>query len=141
MSTTREAPLPVLAKLRLITEIIGAYVLVRRTLRRRGLKPTLEALRSPITVPGRPLVAGQTSNERRRLARAVIRTLALVPADSRCLMRSLVLTRMLARRGVASQLVIAISPGERFAAHSWVERNGEVLLPPGSPAMARLVTL
>ena len=38
----------------------------------------------------------------RRLGHAVARTLRVLPADSRCLMQSLVLTRLLARRGIAT---------------------------------------
>ena len=45
-----------------------------------------------------------------RLGRAVTRTLPLLPSDSRCLMRSLVLTSVLARRGLPSTVVIASGP-------------------------------
>jgi hypothetical protein len=64
-----------------------------------------------------------------------------MPADSRCLMRSLVLTRLLARRGIESRLVISVRPGERFAAHAWVEHDGVALLPADAPQSERLVTL
>ncbi len=70
-----------------------------------------------------------------------MRTLSALPADSRCLMSSLVLTRMLARRGIDSNLVIAVEPGERFGAHAWVEYDGAALLHPGDGAFEQLVTL
>ena len=56
-------------------------------------------------------------------------------------MQSLVLTRLLARRGVDSQLAIAVRPGESFAAHAWVEHDGEPLLPPQAPSFEQLVLL
>ena len=65
----------------------------------------------------------------RRLARPVRRTLDPLPWDSRCLMRSLVLLRMLARRGVVCELVIGVKPGEKFEAHASIEHEGHPLLP------------
>lgn len=140
MSAPADAHFPAGAKLRLAGEIVTAYVVARFTLRRRGLPEALEALRTA-TTPAKRAIRGPQSANGRQLARAVIRTLAILPADSRCLMRSLVLTRLLARRGIDSRLVIAVRPGEHFAAHSWVEHEGEPLLPGGAPAFERLVTL
>jgi hypothetical protein len=56
-------------------------------------------------------------------------------------MRSLVLTRVLARRGIDSRLVIGVHPGERFAAHAWLEHDGAALLPAGGSDFDELVTL
>jgi hypothetical protein len=56
-------------------------------------------------------------------------------------MRSLVLTRLLARRGVPSTLIIGVSAAPEFAAHAWVEHAGRPLLPSFGPAFARLVEL
>ena len=64
-----------------------------------------------------------------RLARAVQRTLRLLPADARCLMQSLVLTGLLARRGIDTKLLIGVHPGDEFEAHAWVEYSGRPLLP------------
>lgn len=125
------------ARLALACEIAGTYAQVRWSLRRHGLRPALTALRSHEgpEQPDHPVAAG------RRLGRAVGRTLALLPTDSRCLMQSLVLTRVLARRGIETRLVIAVRPGERLAAHAWVEHGDEALLPPGDTAFEQLVTL
>jgi hypothetical protein len=61
-----------------------------------------------------------------------MRALVLTPAGSRCLLRSLVLLRLLARRGTTGQLVIAVLPGAAvLEAHAWIEREGTALLPPG----------
>ena len=65
----------------------------------------------------------------RRLRRPVVRTLSALPTDSRCLMRSLVLVGMMARRGAQCELSIGAQTAEGFAAHAWVEYEGVHLLP------------
>jgi hypothetical protein len=125
------------ARVALAGEILGTYVRVRRSLRRHDVRQVLAELRAGDLPPasGEPVATG------RRLGRAVRRTLGVLPTDSRCLMQSLVLTRVLARRGIDTRLVIAVRPGERFAAHAWVEHGDEPLLPAGAPAFEQLVTL
>jgi hypothetical protein len=76
-----------------------------------------------------------------RLGYVVSSILRLLPTDSRCLMRSLVLTRLLARRGVPSTLIIGVSAAPEFAAHAWVELAGRPLLFSYGPAFSRLVEL
>ena len=66
-----------------------------------------------------------------RLGFVVAKVLGPLPFDSRCLMRSLVLTAMLARRGIPSAVVIGVEPEPEFAAHAWVEADGVAVLPPG----------
>jgi hypothetical protein len=126
------------AKVRLAAEILGAYARARRELRRGDLPTALEALRE-----GAP--AGEASRdaivEGALLGEAVRRTLRLVPADSRCLMQSLVLTSLLARRGLGGSLVIGVKGGDAFGAHAWVELGDRPLLPPGGTAYERLVEL
>jgi hypothetical protein len=51
-------------------------------------------------------------------------------------MRSLVLTALLSRRGIASTLVIGVRPGGEFGAHAWVEHEGAPLLPSGATGSA-----
>jgi Transglutaminase-like superfamily len=130
----REDRLPVARKIGLALEILRSYVHVRRELRRATLPEALERLRAPGSGTASP-------EETARLARAVRRTLRLLPTDTRCLSQSLVLTALLARRGVASTLVIGVSPGESFGAHAWVERQGIPLLPPYEAEFQRLVEL
>jgi Transglutaminase-like superfamily len=67
--------------------------------------------------------------------------LELVPGDTRCLARSLVLTRLLARRGIPAKLVIGIRADPEFLAHAWVECEGKPVLSPGDGSFARLVEL
>jgi hypothetical protein len=69
------------------------------------------------------------------------RTLGALPADAQCLTRSLVLTSLLARRGIASSLVIGVKPEPEFEAHAWVESNGTPLLPPNEGEFTRLVEI
>jgi transglutaminase superfamily protein len=132
------APLPLVAKVALATEILAAYARTRLWLVRGDFRHAVGGLRAaPANRPvsGDPVIAG------RRLGSAVVRTLRLLPTDSRCLMRSLVLTRLLARRGIASTLVIGVRSGESFEAHAWVEHAGAPLLHPGDPGFRRLAEL
>jgi hypothetical protein len=76
-----------------------------------------------------------------RLGRAVSRTLSVLPTDSRCLVKSLVLTSLLTRRGASSSVVIGVRPGGEFEAHAWVEQAGAPLLPTGNGKFERLLEL
>jgi hypothetical protein len=137
-----ETPLPAAAKAALVWEVTVSYVRVRRRLRRTsGIRNVVAALRDvePELVDGH--TGADTLAHGRRLGRAVSRTLAVIPGDTRCLSQSLVLTQLLARRGIESQLVIGVRPGERFAAHAWVEHAGRPLLSPGAGDFEELVTL
>jgi hypothetical protein len=138
-ATTDPPPLPLRAKASLGVEVAAAYLAARRSMRRGGLREAIALLRTvePAGAPvgADPVVSG------RRLGRAVLRTLAFLPGDTRCLAQSLTLTRLLARRGIASSLVIGVRAGERFAAHAWVEHDGVPLLPRGSDEFEELVTL
>ena len=79
--------------------------------------------------------------EARRLGDAVMRTLALLPGDTRCLVRSLVLTRLLARRGIPAKLVIGARTAPSFLAHAWVEYDHSPVLPPGDGSFGRLTEI
>ena len=124
-------------KAALAVEIVGAYVRARWWLRRDELPKIVRALRSAAqTTPtpnGDQLLIGI------RLGRIVGKTLGVLPADSRCLIRSLVLTSLLERRGIRSSLVIGVHPEPSFEAHAWVECAGTPLLTPGEKAYGRLV--
>jgi hypothetical protein len=129
------------AKARLAAEIVCTYALTRWSLRRATLPSVVARLRR---VEGPRLRGRLSSGHGARLGRAVGRTLSPLPVDSRCLVRSLVLLRMLARRGESADLVIAARPGEAahgFEAHAWVEVGGQAILPPAALPYRRLVTL
>jgi hypothetical protein len=129
-----------LERIRLATEIAISYVRARHRLRRGSLDAVVASLRS------RPALGVEPSGEStladaRRLGRAVGRVLGVLPGDTRCLVRSLVLTQLLARRGVVTRLVIGARTGPDFLAHAWVEYEGEPVLSPGDRSFGRLTEL
>ena len=129
-------------KLALGVEIFAAYARARWLLQRGDVPAAVQILRSvapSVGVHGRDARAEQLIGL--RLGRAVVRVLGLLPSDSRCLVRSLVLTRLLARRGIPSSLVIGVASGPAFAAHAWVETGDVPLLSAHEPHYARLVRL
>jgi len=125
-------------KASLAVEILATYVRVRRALRTTDIRTVIAGLRRGVVgaTPGPDDLAVAT-----RLGRAVARVLAPIPARSRCLVQSLVLTRMLARRGIDSALVIGVAPGSSFAAHAWVEAQSVRLLPAEGGVFSPLVRL
>ena len=129
-------------KARLAIEIVAAYARVLWMLRRDGLPGTIATLRASPQTGGAAPTAGDSLEDGRRLGRAVVRTLALLPRGSRCLTRSLVLVSLLARRGVSVDLVIAVQPSAdpSLDAHAWVEVDGSPLLAPALD-YGRLVTI
>lgn len=122
-------------------EVLLTYVLVRWLLWRRDLPAVVATIRAED--PTRPpQVEGVASVKLgARLARVTSRCLGPLPTDSRCLAQSLVLMALMARRGVASALVIGVRPGSNFGAHAWVEREGMPLLPSGGDTYSRLLAL
>jgi hypothetical protein len=136
-------PIPRTAKLRLAGEILVSYARVRWLLWRADVPTAVAALRGAAP-------QDEGADERRRLreqaigvrlGRAVNRLLGGLPFDSRCLVQSLVLTRLLARRGIPSTFVIGVRVKPEFLAHAWVESRGVALLPPLENAESRLLEL
>lgn len=125
-----------LEKVALTGEITVAYLRVRWLMRRRDLRGALTVARD-VTVHGRRCgleFAG-------RLGSIVDARLRLLPGDTRCLVRSLVLVKLLARRGHAAKLIIGVRTEPAFGAHAWVELDGRSLLQPMEASGARLVEL
>jgi hypothetical protein len=126
-------------KAALAREVVWDYVRIRWMLRRRELPGLVTALRaqggSELRADGDQVLTGL------RLGRIVGKTLGALPADSRCLVSSLVLTSLLSRRRIASTLVIGVQAEPDFAAHAWVECAGLALLDPGETDYARLTEL
>lgn len=131
-------PYPLREKASLALEIVGAYIGVKRRIHRMQLPALVEELRSQTP---RSRYADELAEKAAaiRIGRAIGRTLGLLPGDSRCLVRSLVLTTLLARRGVSSTLIIGVAPGPEFKAHAWVESDGIALLPSLEHIHERLV--
>ncbi len=146
------SPLSTVARARLAAEIVAAYLQARRELRRAPIESALAALRAEGSLPAltqgpqalaevHRLTEVRRLAEARRLGWAVARTLKLMPGDTRCLARSLVLTRLLARRGIPAKLVIGARATPDFLAHAWVECDGQPVLSAGDGSFARLVEL
>ncbi len=128
-------------KAQLAAEVATTYLRVRRRVHDPDVRNVVTTLRDePLAAapqpPDEPLLVA------RRLARATQRTLRLLPGDTRCLSQSLVLSALLAKRGLASRLVIGVAPGAAFGAHAWVELpDGRALLPRNAHEFQRLVDL
>jgi hypothetical protein len=128
-------------RVRLAREIVAAYLQARRELRRVPIESVVAALRSE-EASRAPLTPGPHAlEEARRLGWTVARTLKLMPGDTRCLARSLVLTRLLAQRRIPAKLVIGVQADPEFFAHAWVEYEGQPVLSPGDGSFGRLVEL
>jgi transglutaminase superfamily protein len=112
-------------------EILLLYLRVRWLLLRRGLNATVVHVRDAGASAPR-LSEGKVGPHPGQLALATIRILRLLPADDHRIMGSLVLTGLLARRGLASTLVIGVDSGPDFAVRFWVEHGGAPLLDPGA---------
>jgi Transglutaminase-like superfamily len=133
-------PAPRIEKALLTVETLATYTLIRLGFVRK------RALVDQVTAP----VPGATSDPTAecvtvlamRLAKVVTSTLRPRATGATCLLRSLVLLRMLTRRRIKACLVIAVDPeAEPFTAHAWVEQDGRPLLDPGSVRLARLAQI
>ncbi|HWF50478.1 MAG TPA: lasso peptide biosynthesis B2 protein [Solirubrobacteraceae bacterium] len=126
---------------RLGVEVAITYVSVLRAHRTSDVRGILRDLRDvPLARVGAPPAIPRATYS--QLARATQRVLAVMPTDARCLNQSLVLSALLARRGIASRVVVAVaSPARSFTAHAWVEVDGRALLPPSRDGESRLVEL
>lgn len=126
-------------RVRTAAEIVATIPAALRALRTDDLPAALRALR-PGGRDGR--VTRYDLSRALFLGHAVGRLVPRLPvADTRCLTRSLVLSRMLDRRGIPSTLVIGVRAGEDFGAHAWVEVAGHPVLPAGEYAQGRLTEL
>jgi hypothetical protein len=129
-----------LGKAKLVREVLITYVRMRWLLLRRGLPGTVAALRATgVPALSDPELLQQVRSM--RLGNGVARTLRVLPTDGRCLMRSLVLLGLLAKRGIAATLVIGVRTEGGFLAHAWLELGGVALLESHGEAYSRLVEL
>ena len=126
-------------KLGVVFEILAVYARARWLLTRNDFADALDALREQKAGTALPELDQQLVGV--RLGRAVERTLAHFPADSRCLIKSLVLVRLLARRGIHASLIIGVRRSPRFKAHAWVEKGAVPLLADHGDAYERFAEL
>jgi hypothetical protein len=140
-AASTERRLSPVERTRLASEIVVAYVKTRRALRRAPIAAVVARLRLQPSPSASPALVEDRLNEARNLGHAVARTLTILPGDTRCLMQALVLTRLLARRGVPAKLVIGARTAPSFFAHAWVEHAGQPVLSTGGGLFDRLVEL
>lgn len=87
----------------------------------------LRYCRRPGGVRGNP--AADPSLPALRVASLVEKAGRYCPAGTSCLKEALVLSHLLARRGVPTRLRIGVGrQAEAFAAHAWLEQDGRVIL-------------
>lgn len=131
-----------LRKALLAAEVCLVYGRVRLLLRRFNTPDTVARLRSGRTPLASRYGADRPPRERaRQLGRATVRVLAPLPVDSRCLLRSLVLARMMTRRGLPYEILFSVHAGNEFIAHCWVEADGVPMLDPGEADHAVVMRL
>ena len=122
-------------------EVLRAYVRVRWLLARRGLPEAVRIVRRGLATHEVGGSDWQRWASAARYGRIVVRILRLLPTDGRCLMRSLVLASLLARRGIYGRFVIGVRPDPSFAAHAWIEVDGQPVLATDQEEFRRLVEL
>jgi hypothetical protein len=117
-------PLSPSKKLVLATRIWLTYARVRRALRGAELPVAVAQL-------GEVRRRSRRRHAPARLSRAVDRTLEAAPKDPTCLMRSLVLFRLLREQGDEAELVIGLPERPTSQeAHAWVELDRRDVGPP-----------
>lgn len=119
MPDTRRSPLTLPAKIRLVFRVWRWFFVVRGALRRRPLPQFVTELGQSARVqPDGAQPPG-------RLSRAVDRALRVGSRQPTCLVRALVLFRLLREQGDPAELVIGLPPDARDkTAHAWVELEG-----------------
>lgn len=116
--------LPVSAKVGLAVRIWRCFLVVRWEMKRYPLPELVAKL-------GAPFSPTQGRHAPHQLSRAVHRCLRIRWFQSTCLMRSLVLYRLLREQGERAELVIGLPAGATtHEAHAWVELNGRDFGPP-----------
>lgn len=127
-------PLPPHAKVGLALRVWRTYLRVRRAVRRNDLPAAVARL-------GAIRRASARRYPPAKLSRAVDRALAPLPDDPTCLVRSLVLFRLLREQGDEAEVVIGLPPHPTsHEAHAWVELDGrDVGPPPGRTGHTQMV--
>lgn len=103
-------------RIRLLSRVWWTALGVQVALHRRSLRDVASALAAPAAAERYPTAL---------LSRAVSRGLNLGPLQPRCLVRSLVLYRLLWAQGDSAQLIIGLREHPASTdAHAWVELEG-----------------
>jgi len=111
--------LPLAEKVRLFVRIWVLAVLSATAWKRRALPDLMESYRIASTVGSR------SSHAPRKLSRAVTRSLRVGPWQPRCLIKAMVLYRLMREQGEEVELVIGLPRNPKdHTAHAWVELHG-----------------
>jgi hypothetical protein len=111
----------------LIVACLLEMLRARRRLRRRPFLETAELLKRPLEKTFSSIPETEQSI---RLVRAALGSIYRhVPWKPTCLVRAVAANRILARRMVASNLVLSVAPasGQTVDAHAWLEAGGIVV--------------
>jgi hypothetical protein len=114
-----------------VLEVFFAYAAVRRRSSRTELSALVRDLRGHQGADANRS-RGELALQRdlsARLGYVVQALLRRMPAEGPCLVRALVLTKLLGRRQIPGRLVIGVCNEPTFYAHAWVEHRGEAVLP------------
>ncbi len=127
----------------LVGEILVTYIVTRWRMPRGDIRDVTSETRARLAHIPQTLEPGtrETWEIARHLGRAVDRTLRVLPTDSKCLVQSLVLSRLLSARGIPSTVVIGAHSRPEFVAHAWVEHAGMAVLPQQGFHDSRLLEL
>ncbi len=130
-------PLSRARRARGVVYVLWAYLLTRLHL--NDSRPWLLAPSGAARTVVEPLPECVATAQAVQLGITVTNTLSRLPFRSTCLVRALVLLRLLSKRGISGRLVIGVD-GEAaaFAAHAWVEHRGIPLLPDGGAEYVRI---
>jgi hypothetical protein len=135
---------PVIGEVRLrhrvlvAAEILAAYLPLARLVRSNDIEAMVRAARRH-DCTAHSIPAPDDRATAVRLGQMVRRLLTVLPTDDRCLIRSLVVLRLLGQRGIPARLVIGVRAGGGFGAHAWVEHDGRPVLP--AAGFSRLLEL
>jgi hypothetical protein len=111
-------------------EVLVAYALTRRLLASGApLRAAGPGPLAPVDGTRPPLSARAAARVAERARRVLRFTLRREPT---CLALSLVVARLLRRRGTEARLVIGVTGAEDFTAHAWVEVDDQAVLPSGA---------
>ena len=125
-------PVSLRDRVRLAVEILLAYGELILVVRQHDLPTMAARARQPQMGPSPPEVRTRALPAARRLSWMVERILALLPTDKRCLVKSLVLIRVLSNRSIPGVLVVGVLSNNGVKAHAWVEHDGHPVLPAGN---------
>jgi hypothetical protein len=126
------------ARVRLVGEILAAYAPLAPLVRSNDLEAMVARARRD-EPPSSALSEPDARRVAVRVGRITDRVLTAFPTDDRCLIRSLVVVRLLHRRGIPARLVVGVRDDAGFGAHAWVEHGGFPVL--SAAGFQRLVEL